>query len=90
MQGEFASIENIWNHPFSSTPNVVAEAFAMEAGDDTCSISKTAASRLLVGGSGKQQQILIRIFDDESFGAPRLSSQFLAKSNTGGLKLKKQ
>src|SRR6267142_6244519 len=28
--------------------------------------------RLSVCGSGKQQQIPIRIFDDESFGAPRL------------------
>ena len=78
------------NRPFPSTPTAVPEAFPIEAGDHTCSISKTVALRLLVGGSGKQQQILIRIFDDESFGTPGLSSQSLAKSNTGGLKLKKQ
>jgi hypothetical protein len=48
------------NSPLSKTSGIAffrqlssARAFPMEAGDDTCSISKTAASRLLVGGSGK-------------------------------------
>jgi hypothetical protein len=75
---------------FSVNTNCRLEAFPIQASDDTYSISKTEISRLLIGGSGKQQQILIRIFDDERFGSPRLSSQFLAKCNTSGLKLKKQ
>jgi len=55
--------------------------------DDACSISNTLVSCLLVRGSGKQQQIVIRIFDDEGSGAPRFPFQCLLKSNTGGLKL---
>jgi hypothetical protein len=45
---------------------------------------------LLVCGSGKQQQIPIRILDDEILGAPRLLFQLLVKGNTSGLKFKKQ
>src|SRR6267143_2556800 len=45
---------------------------------------------LLVCGPGKQQQISIRIFDDEILGAPRLLFQCLAQGNTSRLKLKKQ
>ena len=45
---------------------------------------------LLVRGSGEQQQIAIRIFDDEIPGAPRLLFQPLVEGDTGGLKLKKQ
>ena len=41
-------------------------------------------------GAGKQQQIPIRILDDEILGAPRLLFQRLVKGNTSGLKLKKQ
>ena len=47
-------------------------------------LSQPAASWLLICGSGKQQQIPIRIFDDEVFGAPRLLLQFLVKGNAGG------
>ena len=57
---------------------------------DAYSICNASASWLLVCGSSKQQQIPIRIFDDEIFGAPRLLLQFLAKGNASGLKLKKQ
>src|SRR5690242_20350582 len=45
---------------------------------------------LLVRRSGKQQQVLIRISDNESFGSPRFPFQSLLKWNIGGLKLKKQ
>ena len=44
----------------------------------------------LVCGSTKQQQIPLRIFDDESLGAPRLLFQCLVKCDACGLKLKKQ
>src|SRR5271155_103991 len=44
----------------------------------------------LVCGPGKQQEIAVRIFDDEIPGAPRLLFQFLLKGNSGGLKFKKQ
>jgi len=40
--------------------------------------------------SGKQQQIAIRIFDYEIFGAPRLFFQSLVKSGANGLEFKKQ
>src|SRR5215469_4718224 len=43
-----------------------------------------------LSGSRKQQQVPIRIFDDESFRAPRFFSQLLLKRNTGRLKLKKK
>jgi hypothetical protein len=58
--------------------------------DDGSSICNTSASWLLVCRSSEQQQIPIRIFDDESFCTPRLFLQFLAKDNASGLKLKKQ
>lgn len=58
--------------------------------NDTCSISKTSASWHLVCGPSKQQQIPVRVFDDEILGAPRLPFQCLVKCNTSGLKLKKQ
>ena len=58
--------------------------------DDGCSINNTSAWWLLVCGPGKQQQIPIRIFDDEILGAPRLLFQCLAKGNPSGLKFKKQ
>jgi hypothetical protein len=45
---------------------------------------------MLVCGSGKQQQIHIRILDDEILGAPTLLFQRLVKGNTSGLNLKKQ
>jgi hypothetical protein len=50
----------------------------------------TSAWQLLVCGSSKQQQIPIRILDDEILGAPRLPFQRPVKGNTSGLKLKKQ
>jgi hypothetical protein len=43
VQGESASIENIWKPCFRQHPQIVPEAFPMEAGDDTCSIRKTVA-----------------------------------------------
>ena len=58
--------------------------------DDPYSICNTSVSWLLVCGSSKQQEIPIRIFDDEIFGTPRLLLQFLVKGNASGLKLKKQ
>ena len=58
--------------------------------DDRCSINSTSAWWLLVCGPGKQQQIPIRIFDDETLGAPRLLFQCLLKGNSSGLKFKKQ
>jgi hypothetical protein len=45
--------------------------------------------RLLVCRSSKQQEIPIRILDDEIIGGPRLLFQRLGKGNTSGLKLKK-
>jgi hypothetical protein len=48
------------------------------------------AGWLLVCGPGEQQQIPIRIFDDEILGAPRLLFQCLVKGNPCGLKFKKQ
>jgi len=53
-------------------------------------ISNTSGWWLSVRGSSKQQQIPIRIFDDEFLGAPRLLFQSLVKGNASGLKLKKQ
>src|SRR6516165_4977643 len=44
----------------------------------------------LVCRSSKQQQIAIRILDDEIPGAPRLLFQLLVKGNTCGLKFEKQ
>jgi len=41
-------------------------------------------------GSGKQQKILVRIFDNESFCAPRLPFQSLVKRDASRLKLNKQ
>jgi hypothetical protein len=46
------------------------------------------ASDRFAEGSSKQQQIPIRIFDDEILGAPRLLFQCLVKGNPGGLKFK--
>ena len=57
--------------------------------DHIRAISNTSGWWLSVGGSSKQQQIPIRIFDDEIFGAPRLLFQSLVKGNASGLKLKK-
>ena len=70
----------------STTAPVLVSAWP----SDAHSICNTSASRLLVCGSSKQQQIPIRIFDDKIPGAPRLLLQFLAKGNASGLKLKKQ
>ena len=46
--------------------------------------------RGLTCGSGKEQQIPIRILDDEILGAPRLLFQLLVKGDPSGLKLKKE
>ena len=64
--------------------------FNFRLADHTCSISNTSAWYLLVSGSSKEQQISIRICDDERFGAPRLLFQSLVKGNASGLKLKEQ
>ena len=45
---------------------------------------------MLVCGSGKQQQIPIRILDDEILSAPRVLFQRLVEGNSGGLKFKEQ
>jgi len=58
--------------------------------DHTRAISNTSGWRLSVRGSSKQQQIPVRIFNDEILGAPRLLFQSLVKGNASGLKLKKQ
>ena len=50
----------------------------------------SSAWQLLVCGSGEQQQVSVRILDDEILGALRLLFQRLVKGNTSGLKLKKQ
>ena len=57
--------------------------------DNACSLRKLRF-RCLVCGPRKQQQIPIRILDDESLGAPGLPLQRLAKIDARGLKLKKQ
>jgi hypothetical protein len=56
-------------------------------GDD---LAEHLARRLLVCGASKQQQISIRILDDEILGAPSLFFQPLSKGNTSGVKLKIQ
>jgi len=58
--------------------------------NDTGSICYTSAWWLLVCGSGEQQQIPIRIFDDEIPGAPGLLLQCLLEGHASGLKLQKQ
>ncbi len=45
---------------------------------------------LVCGSSKQQQQIPLRILDDEILGAPRLLFQRLLKDNASGLKLKEQ
>src|SRR5580704_3295842 len=50
----------------------------------------TSASLLSVYGSSKQQQVPIRIVEDEILGAPSLLFQRPVKGDTSGLKLKKQ
>jgi len=45
---------------------------------------------LLICWSGKQQEIAIRIFDDQIFDAPRLLFQCLMKGDASRLKFKKQ
>ena len=57
---------------------------------DSLAAHDTSRWWLLICWSGKQQEIAIRIFDDEIFGAPRLLFQFLMKGNASRLKFKKQ
>jgi len=77
-----------WKSPMMAWSTVCYDYFRVA--DDRCSINNTSAWWLLVCGPGKQQQIPIRIFDDEILGAPRLLFQCLAKGNPSGLKFKKQ
>jgi hypothetical protein len=70
-----------------STARCFASRTSRFAQDDT---SNVLGLVVLVGGSGKQQQIPIRILDDEILGAPGLLLQLLVKGNISGLKLKKQ
>jgi|SRR5580658_2273699 hypothetical protein len=53
-------------------------------------VQRTSAQQLLICGASEQQQIPVRILDDEILCAPGLFFQRLVKDNPGGLKLKKQ
>ncbi len=57
---------------------------------DSLAVHDTSRCWLLICWSGKQQEIAIRIFDDEIFAAPRLLFQCLMKGNASRLKFKKQ
>jgi hypothetical protein len=70
----------------------ISELGSAKAGIFTAEVQRTQrkAESKLVSGAGKQQQIPVRIFDDEILGAPRLLFQFLVKGDPGGLIFKKQ